>query len=267
MSSLLLTEVSETTNFNASANVTSNHSSLWVTSRLRRCLDCCVATVALVCSSPLLLIAALAVRLSSPGPLLFRQQRAGRYGHTFTLYKFRSMRVGNPGGSPLTIMGDPRVTPAGRLLRRFKLDELPQLWNVLRGDMALVGPRPKLPQHEGLHLLWRPGLTGAATLAFRDEEEILAKIPAKKLEYVYDTLIKPAKARLDSEYMSSATLASDIGILRKTLASCLMPCKSAHTFSGEFLERPLSCRTLCLLDRAMPDASAWKSPRPSKYAA
>jgi len=261
MSSAWLAEFPETDTFEDSTTIFTDSSSPWIMSPCRQGLDCCLAGVALLCFLPVLLLAAVAVRLSSPGPVLFRQRRAGRNRQTFTLYKFRSMRVGSSEGSPITVYGDGRVTAVGRFLRRFKLDELPQLWNVLRGDMALVGPRPKLPQHEGLTLRWRPGLTGAATLAFRDEEEILAKVPSHQLESVYEAFIKPAKARLDADYMSSATFASDIGILRRTIASCLTPWQGAHTFSGEFLERPLSCPYLCFSVWSASASSSWRAPR------
>ena len=141
-------------------------------------------------------------------------------GKEFTVYKFRTMYLTHRPGSPVTVKGDVRITPVGVILRRFKLDELPQLWNVLKGDMSLVGPRPKLPHHEGLHLLVRPGLTGAATLAFRDEEELLAAFPPEELARVYEEFVKPAKARLDYDYMLHATFISDLAILWKTVISC-----------------------------------------------
>jgi lipopolysaccharide/colanic/teichoic acid biosynthesis glycosyltransferase len=141
-------------------------------------------------------------------------------GKEFTVFKFRTMYATHPAGSPITVKGDARITPVGGFLRRVKLDELPQLWNVLKGDMSLVGPRPKLPHHEGLRLVVRPGLTGAATFAFRDEEELLAVFPAEELERAYEEYIKPTKARLDCEYMRRATFSSDLAILWKTIKSC-----------------------------------------------
>ncbi|HTW49797.1 MAG TPA: sugar transferase [Acidobacteriaceae bacterium] len=187
----------------------------------RRCLDCAVALVALIALAPLLLLAAVLVRFGSRGPVLFRQRRMGRNGREFTLYKFRSMTESVGGGASITVAGDVRITPAGALLRRFKLDEIPQFWNVLRGDMGLVGPRPKLPRHEGLHLNCRPGITGVATLAFRREEEFLAGIPAHEIEAFYELFIKPAKAKMDLEYMRTATFSSDLRLLWNTAASCL----------------------------------------------
>ncbi|MBV8674090.1 MAG: sugar transferase, partial [Acidobacteriaceae bacterium] len=148
--------------------------------------------------------------------------RAGRNREEFTLYKFRSMRVKDPEGPAITVSGDCRITRVGAFLRRYKLDELPQFWNVLKGNMSLVGPRPKLPHHEGLDLPYRPGITGLATLAFRDEEKILAPIPCDQLDAFYEICIKPRKARLDLEYMQSATLASDLKLLWRTGASCLI---------------------------------------------
>ncbi len=256
-------ELSGTEMPGTTAATTMDHFSLWVVSPARRGLDCCAAAAALFCCLPLFMLAAVAVRLSSPGPVLFRQRRVGRHGVTFTLYKFRSMRVNDQGGVPITILGDRRVTKVGQFLRRFKLDELPQLWNVLCGDMALVGPRPKLPQHEGLNLCWRPGLTGAASLAFRDEEELLSEIPEEQLEEVYERYVKPTKACLDSEYMLNATLLSDIEILWKTAVSCLTPWKCARVLSADFLESPLA-RPLCSADIAQELASLTMRSSPTR---
>lgn len=145
----------------------------------------------------------------------------GRNGREFTLYKFRSMTAENGRGASITVAGDVRITRVGAILRRFKLDEIPQFWNVLRGDMCLVGPRPKLPHHEALHMDCRPGITGVATLAFRREEEFLAGIPAHELETFYELFVKPAKAQLDLDYMRTASFASDLEILGRTVSSCL----------------------------------------------
>lgn len=161
---------------------------------------------------------AIMVRLTSPGPIIFRQRRAGQWGELFTIYKFRTMvensEVMGPGH---TATGDPRITPIGRFLRRLKLDEFPQLYNVLRGEMSLVGPRPKLPNHDLAPMAYRPGVTGAATLAFRYEARILCNVPAGRLESFYQECIVPLKSRLDSEYMEKATLSSDIGMLFATV--------------------------------------------------
>jgi lipopolysaccharide/colanic/teichoic acid biosynthesis glycosyltransferase len=193
----------------------------WVNTRARRCLECVVAAGALLVLSPILLACALLVRLSSPGPILFRQRRMGRNGSEFTLYKFRSMQFAARDGEPgHTVAGDRRITSAGALLRRYKLDELPQFWNVLIGDMALVGPRPKLACHEGLHMAFRPGITGAATLTFRNEEAMLIAVPARELDSFYEKFIKPVKAALDSAYMQKATLRSDARLLFLTAVSC-----------------------------------------------
>jgi lipopolysaccharide/colanic/teichoic acid biosynthesis glycosyltransferase len=193
----------------------------WINSRRRRVLDCIVATAILLVCAPVFLLLSLLVRLSSPGPVFFRQRRMGRHGIEFTLYKFRSMHVSSASGSPITVVGDSRITPIGAILRRYKLDELPQFWNVLKGDMSLVGPRPKLPEHEGLFLHVRPGITGAATLAFRKEEELLARIPRHQLESFYQEVVKPSKAWIDTEYITSATFRSDLRLLSDTCASCL----------------------------------------------
>ncbi len=198
-----------------------SNGSQWVMSAARRCMDVTVAAIALLTLFPAMLLIMLLVRLSSPGPVLFRQRRAGRNRAEFTLYKFRSMRVMNCEGPVITISGDSRITPVGAFLRRHKLDELPQFWNVLIGNMSLVGPRPKLPHHEGLDLSYRPGMTGMATLAFRNEEEILSVIPDTQLDAFYEICIKPRKAWLDLEYMCRATFWTDLKLLGRTAASCL----------------------------------------------
>jgi len=192
----------------------------WAVSKLRRCFDCMIAVVAVVVLLPLFLLVTLLIRMTSPGPVLFRQKRMGRDGKVFTLYKFRSMRADARRGARITVSGDPRVTPLGVWLRRFKVDELPQFWNVLRGDMSLVGPRPKLPHHEALFMSVRPGITGAATLAFRHEEKLLLGVPEHALEIFYEVFIKPTKARIDFEYMASATFGSDMRLLWTTIVSC-----------------------------------------------
>jgi lipopolysaccharide/colanic/teichoic acid biosynthesis glycosyltransferase len=197
--------------------------SKWSLSPFRRALDFLLAALALIVCWPLLAIAALLVRMESEGPVIFRQRRVGRGGELFTVYKFRTMDVtSDQDGPSMTKRGDPRITRIGRLLRKHKLDELPQLVNVLRGEMSLVGPRPRVPLHVGESSLpVRPGLTGAATLVFCCEEEILQTIPDHELEIYNWKMIIPLKAKLDWEYMSQATLATDFALLYKTAARCL----------------------------------------------
>jgi lipopolysaccharide/colanic/teichoic acid biosynthesis glycosyltransferase len=205
----------------------------WALCVLRRALDFSVAAAALVVFMPVMLFAAFLVWWGSPGPVFFRQRRMGRDGREFTLFKFRSMCPKKGSYSSITVSGDVRITPVGALLRRYKLDELPQFWNVLRGDMSLVGPRPKLPQHEALRMVCRPGITGVATLAFRKEEEFLSEIPEDQLETFYETYVKPAKAQLDLEYMRTATLASDLRILWRTASACLFSTEGTMADSAE----------------------------------
>jgi lipopolysaccharide/colanic/teichoic acid biosynthesis glycosyltransferase len=191
----------------------------WCASIWKRAFDLICVIPALVLISPLLAIIAAAVRCTSAGPVIFRQQRAGQHRKLFTIYKFRTMAENSEAAGPgLTAIGDPRIIPIGHFLRKFKLDELPQLFNVLRGDMSLVGPRPKLPELELTLMPCRPGITGAATLLFRKEQHILREIPADQIGNFYSTYIAPAKVKLDAEYMSSANFRSDLRILRATVA-------------------------------------------------
>jgi lipopolysaccharide/colanic/teichoic acid biosynthesis glycosyltransferase len=197
--------------------------SCWSVSGAKRFLDIVSAIVALLLLSPFMFVLALLVGFTSKGPIFFAQRRVGSHGRLFTIFKFRTMEVtpAQQHGPAITVHGDRRITRVGAVLRKYKLDELPQFYNVLNGDMSLVGPRPKLPHHEGMKMPFRPGLTGAATLAFRCEEKMLGTIPAKDLDLFYDLTVKPLKARLDSRYMEQATLMSDIGLLLETAIFCL----------------------------------------------
>ncbi len=216
---------------------TYSEASAWALSGTRRALDFIAALTALIVLLPLMLLAAVLVRFGSSGPVFFRQRRMGRNGRQFTLYKFRSMRPAEDSGCCITVVGDTRITAVGAFLRRYKLDELPQFWNVLRGDMGLVGPRPKLPHHEALHMTSRPGITGVATLAFSREEEFLSAIPDHELEAFYEVFVKPAKARLDLEYMRTATFSSDLNVLWRTVCSCLFSAEETNGLPAEMMAK------------------------------
>ena len=191
---------------------------------MRRLLDLAASASGLVLLSPLFAVLAVAVKASSAGPVFHRGERIGRGGKAFTLYKFRSMRVGDSGPA-ITRAGDPRVTAVGRFLRRTKLDELPQLINIAIGDMSLVGPRPEAPRYVAMYdeeqrriLSVRPGLTSPASLAFRSEEEQLV---GPDWERLYVETIMPAKLRIDLEYIGRRTLASDLRVIARTVAALL----------------------------------------------
>jgi len=170
-----------------------------------------------------MLVVAMCVRLTSPGPAFFSQYRVGRGGRFFRIYKFRTMSYGAESNGPgLTTNRDCRITAMGRWMRKLKFDELPQFYNVLRGDMSLVGPRPKLPQYLGIaNMPYRPGVTGAASLAFRHEEEILSRVHPSQLDDFYNRHIRPLKARIDARYMCRATFWSDMRMIGATLIACL----------------------------------------------
>jgi len=202
--------------------------SKWSLSLSKRLLDISVALLVLAVFGFPMLAVAVCVRLSSPGPAFFPQERMGRGGRLFVLYKFRSMTSGSgPTGPGLTRDGDRRITGIGRWLRKLKIDELPQFYNVLRGEMSLVGPRPKLPQYAGIvNMPYRPGITGAATLAFRCEEELLSRFHPSQLDVFYARHIRPLKAHIDVRYMCRATLWSDLGLIATTFLACLAPARS-----------------------------------------
>ena len=198
--------------------------SSWTRSVLRRAVDAAGASFAILLFFPVIISCAILIWIgsviweSSGGPIFFRQRRVGRDGKEFTLYKFRTTYD----DTLMTVTGEPRFTPVGALMRRYDLDELPQFWNVLRGDMSLVGPRPKLPHHVQFHMPCRPGLTGAAAQAFRKEAELLSLIPDDEVEAFYETFVKPAQAKLDLEYMNTATLATDLKLLWRAAVGCIV---------------------------------------------
>lgn len=189
----------------------------------KRAVDVVAASVGLVLLSPVLVVTACAVRLDSPGPILFRQRRIGRHFEPFEIYKFRTMVVDAPErGRPLTAGEDPRITRLGRLLRKTKLDELPQLINVLRGEMSLVGPRPEVPEYVELFrdeyaaiLQVRPGITDLASLVYRDEATLLGQSDDPEAEYVKRIL--PHKLALAKEYCRRSSLALDVKVIVRTL--------------------------------------------------
>ena len=191
----------------------------------KRVFDLVVALGGLAVFGLPMLAIALWVRLDSPGPVFFRQERVGQGGRPFRIHKFRTMSADAPARGPaLTVGADPRITRAGAWLRRSKLDELPQLLDVLAGHMSIVGPRPEVPQYVALYpaglreqvLSVRPGITDPVSLRLADESELLAK--AADPEREYREVILPAKLREAAAYAERATLWSDIVIIGRTLA-------------------------------------------------
>ena len=190
-------------------------------------VDRTVAVVALLVLSPLLLAIALVIRLTSPGPVIFAQVRVGLHGRAFRIYKFRTMVVGaDRMAANVSPDGDPRVTPVGRTLRKWYLDELPQLVNVLKGDMALVGPRPETPEHVALYteeeraiLGVRPGLAGPSTLGFMDEAELLGAVEDPAAHY--RTVVLHQRVGLDLGYLERKSVAYDVGLLVRQVVAIL----------------------------------------------
>jgi lipopolysaccharide/colanic/teichoic acid biosynthesis glycosyltransferase len=184
---------------------------------MRRILDIVVSLVSLVLLAIPFLLIAVAIKLSSRGPVFFLQRRVGRGGKLFWLYKFRSMRVDNS-GPQITPHGDPRITRIGRFLRQSKCDELPQMWNVLRGDMSLIGPRPEVerfvqhytPEQRGV-LDIKPGLAGIAQLVYQHEAELLEGHPEPEQAYI--RYFMPAKVAADLEYEKRRTWWSDLVLM------------------------------------------------------
>lgn len=180
--------------------------------------DRVMALVGLLVLWPVLLVVAVLIKVKMPGgPVIFRQRRVGRGGRLFTMYKFRSMTVGH-GGSSVSVAGESRITPLGAKLRRYKLDELPELWNVLVGDMSFVGPRPDVPGYADRLtgadrdvLRLRPGITGPASLKYRDEEDLLAKVDDP--QRYNDEVIFPDKVRINLYYLNHYSFVKDIQMI------------------------------------------------------
>jgi lipopolysaccharide/colanic/teichoic acid biosynthesis glycosyltransferase len=194
---------------------------------IKRAFDFGVAAVALVLLSPLLLAVGLLVKLTSRGPALFKQERIGKDFRPFVIYKFRTMVAGAPRkGGVITFGEDPRITRLGRLLRRTKIDELPQLLNVLKGDMSFVGPRPEVRPYVELFradyqaiLTVRPGITDLASLRYRDEAALLARAPDPEEEYTRRVL--PDKIRLAKEYLARSSFFFDLTVILRTLGTLI----------------------------------------------
>ena len=193
----------------------------------KRVLDLIVASLALVVAAPMLLAVALVMRISGDrGPFLYQARRVGEGASIINVLKIRTMPVGT-GGSTLTLSNDARVTPVGRVIRRFRVDELPQLLNVLRGEMSLVGPRPEDPRYVELSdplqrrvFAARPGITGLAQLEFHNEA---AHLRGPDPERCYREEILPAKLRLDAEYLDRQSILLDLEILARTVITVLRP--------------------------------------------
>lgn len=190
----------------------------------KRLFDLSAAALGLLALSPAFLVIGLAIVLDSRGPVFFRQERVGRHGQPFRIFKFRTMRVGADRlGGQLTVAGDARITRVGAALRASKLDELPQLINVVRGEMSLVGPRPEVPRYVAMYderqrrvLDVRPGITDPASIRYRDENSVLAAADDPEAAYVRDVM--PHKLALNLAYLERRTLASDVGVILATLA-------------------------------------------------
>jgi lipopolysaccharide/colanic/teichoic acid biosynthesis glycosyltransferase len=193
----------------------------WAQRVPKRALDVAASTVGLLVLALPLLVVALAVRATSRGPALYKQPRLGRDGRLFRIWKFRTMYQ-DARGPLITAGADARVTPLGRFLRRSKIDELPQLVNVWRGDMSLVGPRPEVPRYlscyseHGIVLRVRPGITDPASIEFRDEELLLGRFADP--ERAYTEVILPLKLELARDYVMQQSFVGDLGIIFKTFA-------------------------------------------------
>lgn len=192
---------------------------------MKRAFDILFSGLGLILLSPLFLIIAIWIKLDSPGPVFYRQVRVGRYGKHFRIFKFRSMRVGADSGSLITVGGhDPRITRSGYFIRKFKLDEFPQLINVFIGDMSLVGPRPEVPKYvalytpEQLHVLdVRPGITDIASIRYVNENELLEK--ADDPDKYYIEVVMQDKLALNLQYVATQSFWGDIKLIFKTFAS------------------------------------------------
>lgn len=196
---------------------------------MKRIFDILLSFPAIVVLLPFFVFVAIAIKIDSPGPVIFRQKRVGRLGREFYIYKFRTMWVRNESGSSLTISGDTRVTRVGGFLRTYKIDELPQLINVLKGEMSLVGPRPEVPEYVSYYpdqsrvlvLSVRPGITDSASLEYFDENKMLADSDDPHKTYLQEIL--PRKIKIYEEYARCHSLMGDVSIIAKTFFRIFSP--------------------------------------------
>jgi lipopolysaccharide/colanic/teichoic acid biosynthesis glycosyltransferase len=198
---------------------------------LPRQTEAVIAMAALVIVAPLIALSAIMIAVTSRGPMIFRQRRMGRKGRPFTMYKLRTMRVANS-GPQVTAGDDVRVTPVGKFLRKTKLDELPELWNILKGDMSLVGPRPEVPRYVDLdNPMWRlvlesrPGITDPMTLRLRNEEALLAEVKGDRERFYLETLL-PFKLEGYLDYLRTRSWRSDLKVLWLTIVAVAFPHKA-----------------------------------------
>jgi lipopolysaccharide/colanic/teichoic acid biosynthesis glycosyltransferase len=191
---------------------------------IKRAFDLTASTIGLVALAPVFVLIAVLIKCDSPGPVFFRQERVGRYGVPFRILKFRTMRIDAESNGQITVGRDPRITRAGDALRRFKLDELPQLVNVVRGEMSLVGPRPEVPRYVAVYpeetrrivLSVTPGITDWASIHFQDENAILGRASDPEATYINEVL--PVKLAYYVRYARERTFITDLKIIFLTLA-------------------------------------------------
>jgi lipopolysaccharide/colanic/teichoic acid biosynthesis glycosyltransferase len=192
----------------------------------KRAFDWLMSSLGLLVLGPMLLLIAMLIKLDSPGPVFFRQERVGRHGVSFRIHKFRTMRHDPQGqGLQITVGSDTRITRVGRFLRASKLDELPQLLDVWRGDMSLVGPRPEVPRYVAVYpadlkakvLSVRPGITDIASIEYRDESAVLARASDPEQAYIHEVL--PHKLALSASYVDQASVWLDIRLIWRTLVA------------------------------------------------
>jgi lipopolysaccharide/colanic/teichoic acid biosynthesis glycosyltransferase len=197
---------------------------------MKRSFDLVVSVCGLITAAPVMLIVALLLLCTRDGPVLFRQTRVGRHGVSFTLYKFRTMRAASAKiDRQVTVGADARITPLGGILRKSKVDELPQLWNVLRGEMSLVGPRPETPEFVALYptqlrdiiLSVRPGITDAASIKYRNESDLLALVPDPIAHY--EAVIMPDKLHIAASYVQNHSFWGDLCIIARTVLVVVRP--------------------------------------------
>lgn len=205
----------------------SNRTEFRIRTGIPRIAEAAMALVFLVIAAPLIAVAVLAVALTSGRPVFFRQERVGRAGRPFVLHKLRTMKSSDT-GLQVTARDDQRITAVGRLLRRTKLDELPEIWNVIKGDMSLVGPRPEVPHYVSFDdpawrivLSARPGLTDPTTLRLRNEEALLAEVGGDREDF-YLRVLQPVKLKGYLDYLEKRTWWTDVKVLSKTAAAVLL---------------------------------------------